>query len=78
MGQQAEKDKIERVTGLGRRTGEETEQWNETTALRLHTEGRHQTTPTSLLGYTFCDLQFYSSRHDRSSVCVCVGRRGGG
>ena len=32
-GQQAEKDKAERVTGLGRRTREEIAQWNQMTAL---------------------------------------------
>ena len=32
-GQQAEKDKTERVTGLGRRTREETAKWNQMTAL---------------------------------------------
>ena len=36
-GQQAEKDKIERVTGLGRRTREEIATWNQMTALRFKT-----------------------------------------
>ena len=35
--QQAEKDKIERVTGLGRRTREEIAKWNQMTALRFQT-----------------------------------------
>ena len=43
--QQAEKDKIERVTGLGRRTREEIAKWNQMTALRFPTGGRHQTPP---------------------------------
>ena len=32
MDQQAEKDQTERVTGLGRRTREETAKWNQMTA----------------------------------------------
>ena len=47
-GQQAENDKTERVTGLGRRTSEEIAKWNQMTALRFQTEGRHQTSPASL------------------------------
>ena len=42
------KDKIERVTGLGRRTREEIAKWNQMTALRFQTGGRHQTSPASL------------------------------
>ena len=38
-GQQAENDKTERVTGLGRRTREEIVKWNQMTALRLQTGG---------------------------------------
>ena len=49
-GQQAEKDTSERVTGLGRRTREEIAKWNQMTALRLQTGGRHQTSPASLRG----------------------------
>ena len=37
--QQAEKDKIERVTGLARRTREEIAKWNQMTALRFQTAG---------------------------------------
>ena len=33
------KDKTERVTGLGRRTREETAKWNQMTALRFQTGG---------------------------------------
>ena len=47
-GQQAENDKTERVTGLGRRTREELAKWNQMTALRFQTGGRHQTSPASL------------------------------
>ena len=49
-GQQAEKDKTERVTGLGRGTREEIAKWNQMTALRFQTGGRHQTSPDSLRG----------------------------
>ena len=49
-GQQAESDKTERVTGLGRRTREEIAKWNQMTALRFQTGGRHQTSPASLQG----------------------------
>ena len=50
MDLQAEKDKIERVTGLGRKTREEIAKWNQMTALRFQTGGRHQTSPASLRG----------------------------
>ena len=49
-GQQAENDKRERVTGLGRRTREEIAKWNQMTALRFQTGGRHQTSLASLWG----------------------------
>ena len=49
-GQQAENDKTERVTGLGRRTREAKAKWNQMTALRFQTGGRHQTSPASLRG----------------------------
>ena len=48
MDQQAENDKTERVTGLGSRTREEIAKWNQMTALRFQTGGRHQTSPASL------------------------------
>ena len=48
--QQAENDKTEKVTGLGRRTREEIAKWNQMTALRFQTGGRHQTSPASLWG----------------------------
>ena len=48
--QQAEKDQIEKVTVLGRRTREEIAKWNQMTALRFQTGGRHQTSPASLRG----------------------------
>ena len=44
------KDKTERVTGLGRRTRQQTVEWNQMTALRFQTGGRHQTSPASLQG----------------------------
>ena len=49
-GQQVENDKTERVTGTGRRTREEIAKWNQMTALRFQTGGRHQTSPASLRG----------------------------
>ena len=48
--QQVEKDKTERVIELGRRTREEIVKWNQMTALRFQTGGRHQTSPASLQG----------------------------
>ena len=50
MGQYAEKDKTERTVRVGRRTREETVKWNQMTALRFQTGGRHQTTLTSFWG----------------------------
>ena len=47
---QKKKKKTERVTGLGRRTREEIAKWNQITALRFQTGGRHQTSPASLGG----------------------------
>ena len=49
-GQQAENDKTERVTGLGRRTREEIAKRNQMTALKFQAGGRHQTSPASLWG----------------------------
>ena len=48
--QQTEKDKIERLTGLGRTTREEIAKWNQKTALRFQRGGRHQTSPAFLRG----------------------------
>ena len=48
--QQAEKEKTVRVTGLGRRTREVIAKWNQMTALRFQTGGRHQTFPAFLRG----------------------------
>ena len=50
MDQQAEKNKTESVTGLGRRTREEIAKWNQMTSLRFQTGWRHQTSPASLRG----------------------------
>ena len=44
-GQQAENDKTERVTGLGRRTREEIAKWNQMTALRFQTGGKTSDIP---------------------------------
>ena len=59
-GQQAENDKTERVTGLGRRKREEIAKWNQMTALRFQTRGRHQTSPASLRGTeAITNLKYY-------------------
>ena len=51
MDQQAKKrDKTERIIGLGRRTREEIVKWNQMTALRYQTGGRHPTSLVSLWG----------------------------
>ena len=47
MDQKTEKDKTERITGLGRRTREDIAKRNKMTALRFQTGGRHQTSPAS-------------------------------
>ena len=44
-GQQAENDKTEWVTGLGRRTREEIAKWNQMTALRFQTGGETSDIP---------------------------------
>ena len=58
-GQQTENDKTERVTGLGRRTREEIAKWNQMTALRFQTGGRHQTSPASLRGERHRERKLY-------------------
>ena len=73
--------KTERVTGLGRRTRQETAKRNQMTALRFQTGGRHQTSPDSLQGRTRininnlhilrCGLQFNCM--SIGSVLFCVG-----
>ena len=55
-GKQAEKERTERVTGLGRRTRKEIAKWNQTTALRFQTGGRHQTSPASLRGSLYKEV----------------------
>ena len=61
MDQQAEKDKTERVLGLGRRTREDIVKQNQMTALRFQAGvgvggGRHQTSPVSSLYYVHEDV----------------------
>ena len=64
-GQQAENDKTDRVTRLGRRTREEIAKWNQMTALRFRTGGgdiRHPRPPfgghreKNVTGKTVTDL----------------------
>ena len=70
-GQQAENDKTERVTGLGRRTREETAKWNQMTALRFQTEGRHQTSPSSLRGQRFLKWpHLHSIWEEKKAFCL--------
>ena len=44
-GQQAENDKTERVTGLGRRTREEIAKWNQMTSLEIPDRGEASDIP---------------------------------
>ena len=46
-----QEDKTQRVMEVGRRTREEIVKWNQRTALRFQTGGRHQTSLTSLRGH---------------------------
>ena len=48
------KDKTERATGLGRKTRVEIVKWNQMTALRFQTRGRHQTFPDSACEAHIC------------------------
>ena len=45
MDKQAEKNRTERATRLGRRTREETAKWNQMTALRFHYRGEASDIP---------------------------------
>ena len=62
-GQQAEKDKTERVTALGRRRREEIVKWDQMTALRFKTGGRHPTSPAFLRGTTLGHLWMINHSH---------------
>ena len=86
-----QKNVTERVTGLGRRTGEKIAKWNQMTALRFQTGGRHQTSPATLRGChsgretcshhdmivptLFKSLFPFFKVHQIDSVCVCVCAR---
>ena len=59
----AKKDKTERVTGLGRRTRDEIAKWNQMTALRFQTGGRHQTSPASLRGELINAYAYREKKH---------------
>ena len=64
MGQQAEKkDQTERVTGLGRSTREEIVKWNQMTALKFQTRGRHQASQSPFGGTGRTGQQNFSLRH---------------
>ena len=50
MGQKVKKDQTERAKGRGRKTRDEIVEWNQMTALRFQTGGRHQASLASLWG----------------------------
>ena len=64
---QKKKDKTKRVIGLGRRTREEIVKWNQMTALRFQTRGRHQTSPASLRGGWGYRIQIMPWMYKRST-----------
>ena len=68
-GQQAENDKTERVTGLGRRTREEIAKWNQMTALRFQTGGRHQTSPASPRGLENDEAAYFTEEAEEGDTC---------
>ena len=48
MGQKQKREKTEGATGLSRITREQTEKWNQMTAVSFQTAGRYQKRPASL------------------------------
>ena len=50
VGRKKKRRKTERAMRVSRRTGVETVKWNQMTALRFQTGGRHQISPSSLQG----------------------------
>ena len=50
-------DKTERAIAVGRRTREEKVKWNEMTALRFQTRGKHKRFPASLRGEGDCKVR---------------------
>ena len=60
MDLQAEKDKTERVTGLGSRPREETAKWKQMTTLRFQTGERHQPFLAFLQGLLQCEKSLHS------------------
>ena len=62
-GQQAENDKTERVTGLGRRTREEIVKWNQMTALRFQTGGETSDIPGLPSGASCKKILGQQSKH---------------
>ena len=65
-GQQAENDKTDRVTGLGRRTREEIAKWNQTTALRFQTGGGDIRHPWPPFGGT------HKCKHKHTKAYACM------
>ena len=73
MGQEAEKDKSERAMGVGRGTRHEIVKWNQMTALRFQTGGRHQTSPASLREGLLTDTDSDTgSSLSMSNIEICI------
>ena len=68
MGSGQEEGKTERATGVGRRTREVIEKWNQITALGFQTRWRHQTPPASLLRWAVLSCIFRSVIRDNEAV----------
>ena len=68
-------DKTEKVTGLDRRTREMIAKWNQMTALRFQTWGRHQTSPASLRGVNGQKLETITVFKNLGSVITDEGSK---
>ena len=64
-----------RVTGLDRRTREMIAKWNQMTALRFQTWGRHQTSPASLRGVNGQKLETITVFKNLGSVITDEGSK---
>ena len=72
MDQQAEKVKTERVTGLGRRTREETAKWNQMTALMIPDRGKTSDIPGLPLGDTRRGMARNENKIDKLTFVACL------
>ena len=70
--QQAEKDKIERVTGIGRRTREETAKWNQMTALMIPDRGKTSDIPGLPSGDTRRGMARNENKIDKLTFVSCL------